>query len=248
MSRGQEIDKEDLATQFKDHVATYEKIHCIDGTIMERLLWAKPDTSCFSMEYIRKNGILYVSGDLGFASYWWSGSNSLKWISKCDIGYFAGKCEASENGRSFTVWDCDKAVEYIKEYISDQDDYFGEPGKSKEVMAKFEEAQGFDAVCSEYEWIAWCYEYAQDIFGDDWGESLGNIGMVLNIRCKYHLEGLKIAMAQLGEEDPYYAEPEKPEGLLVRLIRTLSTGGDKVVQKNCVVHGNMAGRDLNIKK
>ena len=248
MSRGQDIDMGDLKRQFKDHVATYQKIYCVDGSTMERLLWKKPGTNHFMLEYIRKDGILYVSGDLGFASYWWSGNNSLKWISECHIGYFAGKCEASENGRSFTVWDMDVANASIREYIADEDDRSGEEGESEKLLDRFETANGFDSISSEYEWVAWCYEHAQEVFGDAWWESLGSPGMVLNIRCRYHLEGLKLAIAALEADNPSYDEDEVPEGFMARIRRFFTYGGNTVVQKNIKCDGIVAGGNVSIKK
>jgi hypothetical protein len=70
------------------------------------------------LEAIRRNmpvpGGLTVLGDIGEAVYEWGQDISLEFLASLDFGYFHGKCQASESGRDFDIWDVDKAIVQLR--------------------------------------------------------------------------------------------------------------------------------------
>ena len=255
-----QLEKDVRERWFKDHVAAHQIVHCADGTLIERLRWKKPGTGTYLVEYLRIGGRLIVTGDIGDAIYWWSGNHSMHWISNCNLGYFAGKCEASENGRDFKVWDSDVARDRILAHFEEVHEWADteDSTKAEEMKKKFEENHGWSAIHDQYEWVAWIREYGQEVFGDDWWESsISDPGRTLNIRCYGHLLGLKMAFEQIGEDPtklqgPFDGHEDKPEPEAEKIPwwrKLLGLySGDVVVQKNIhVTGGNIAGGDINVR-
>ena len=48
----------------------------------------------------------------------------LRWVASCNLGYFAGKCQASEEGRRYEVWSEEAAHKWIKEHAETVADDF----------------------------------------------------------------------------------------------------------------------------
>lgn len=201
---------------FKDHVATYKKY---DDTL-ETLQWKTPGSSTYAIWYVRQYGTLMIWGDCYEATYQWSFQKGmdLRWISRCSLDYFVGKCRASENGRDPTVYDSHEMEKEMKEYFSNGCSY-KEPlcpegececcDRTRSEEKLFEEHAGWSYMEDEHTWVGWLRDYADEVFGQDWWESIPS-GRVLGPCIPLHLEGLKAAVAQLDTKEP--EEEMKNEG------------------------------------
>ena len=160
---------------------------------LELLIWGKDDTSTFLVNYIRHQQVLHVSGDLGCAAYWWSQLNSLRWIAGCNLGYFASKCESSENGRQFKEFDTDTLRRQVEESLQRME------GEDPQIHERFNGYQGWDHMDDgQQAWQAWCLQHGYEVWGDCWYMDVPD-GMRINPRCHGHLVGLKMAFEQLGK-------------------------------------------------
>lgn len=197
---------------FKNHVATYEK----HNDHLETLRWRNPKCSQYAIWYVRQYGVLMVFGDCYEATYMWSwdGKVTLEWIATLDLGYFLSKCRASPHGREAKFFSSHELEENLKEYFAEsctrnqpqcpegecedcdrrrkEEKLFGETGGALHG--------GWDCTGDEFEWVEWLREYGDDVFGQDWWESVPS-GKMLDPCIKLHLEGLKRAMAQLKEKE-----------------------------------------------
>lgn len=157
--------------------------------------WREPTSGICAIRYICMGATLYVSGDLGSAVYQWNEAVTLEWITRCDIGYFAKKCEASEEGRKFVEWDQDTAVAKMAQFWIDN-----YPDDAEKRAREFDELNGPEALESRGAWVAWLAEYgptAESPLGEDFYE-YADVGCVTALRCRAHLIGLKMAMEKLG--------------------------------------------------
>jgi len=108
-----------VAEWFKEHQATFEEASFKSGVPITRILWKKPNTSCYRVDYLIYGGMLLVCGDLGDAAYQWSGSINLKFLAGCDIGYFGGKCRASSQEPRGKTWDSERVQRWIEEKLAE---------------------------------------------------------------------------------------------------------------------------------
>lgn len=175
------------AEWFKDHHSGYSVMKDEQGNEMERLRWGRPNSTNYAVWYVRMGSVLFVTGDLGSAVYRWGESVTLEWISRCDIGYFAEKCEASEEGREFKVWDPREAIKKLRDIAKD----YVDREKTCDFMSEVD-----SAVCTEGDWHAWLHDRGHEFLGDDYSE-FGDVGRVLSCRCISHLTGLKMAFEQI---------------------------------------------------
>lgn len=141
------------------------------------------------MSYLRTGGFLYVTGDLGNATYMALGS--FKSWAECDLTYFSGKCVASEDGAQYRAWDPDylklQVIESLKE--------------SEKTWHNFCSRNGDSALSSEQEWIAWAAIYGSDFWDEP---STYPYGKRISTRCHAHLIGLKMAMKQFNKDFKNY--------------------------------------------
>ncbi len=185
-----------MEDDFKDHKAEYSVYSREDGDdTIEVLRWRKPGSSMYYVQYIMKGGNLFVSGDLGEAIYQWYECQSLEWVSKLDLSYFKGKCQASEVGRDFSDWDEGEAEKRIQEHFKE---YYDEENREN-MRDNFERTGGTSSLFNEQDWHIWLNEYGYQILGSEYYE-YGNVGKVISYRCEAHLFGLKMAMEQLAQE------------------------------------------------
>ncbi|MEK6833197.1 MAG: hypothetical protein AABY32_04050 [Nanoarchaeota archaeon] len=190
--------------QFDKHEAIYSKLtpdnsvfipeKYKDRNVFEALKWKNPESSIYSIMYLHYFGHLFVSGDLGEAVYQWSENATLEWISTLPISYFASKCQASEEGRGYKIWDAETAKEHIIDYLENDD--YDEDKNKKQVLSNIVDDNIFYHLDSERVWCSWLDEYGDDYFGSDCWE-YGDIGMVTAPRCVMHLAGLKAAFSWL---------------------------------------------------
>jgi len=169
---------------FPDHHYTYAND--------KRLVWRDSARgSIYLVRYYLLHGALAVTGDIGEAIYGgWSvpGGITLPWIASLDLGYFASKCLASEEGREYDEWNEELALAAI-------DDEFKEKENPNQAKAEAYDLGLDSAIGNQDEWIAWLHRYGHDQFGDEYYR-LAGIGEIINMRCQAHLLGLKMALAQ----------------------------------------------------
>jgi hypothetical protein len=178
---------------FPDHKAAYHGpfdlgIH----KDVEYLTWRKEGTICYFVEYWAVFNRLIVSGDIGDAIYAWSDKISLAWVAGCHPHYIHGKCVASEKGRGcdWYDWDRDAVDDAIREAALEE-------GLSPDDEAVRE---AMDWTSCKQEWTRYLttFDSAEKLFGCDAWERAGE-GDVLPLRLLGHVEGLKMALTQLGK-------------------------------------------------
>lgn len=190
----------DIREQFSKHEIT---LLDTDDPV-QRLVWKNPETINFSITYLLYNGTLCVMGDLGEATYCWSGDiKTFDWIADTNFGYFLGKCVSSENGRGYKTWEGDEAERFIKEYLdtyveTEYCDNGGVPDDIKsKAIARLQEDGAFGASSSQQEWVEWIRENEElvvELYGQDYWEFLYDAGTVPDFRAYTHWLGLVCAI------------------------------------------------------
>jgi len=184
--------EEMIKGNFKDHVAKITQFAKLDvddaGCDIEVLTWKKPGTNNYMIKYIVSGNTLCVYGDLGEAIYQWSQNISFEWLSGLDLSYFKGKCQASEVGRDFREWDDRTAIKFLKDM--EKQEYF--------KWSDLEYLGGTESLYGSRDWEEWLRENGSEVFGEDYWDWAYGIGYRVNIRCEYHLIGLKMAMEQIN--------------------------------------------------
>lgn len=184
---------ETVSRWFDQHTATLTTL-CTEPYVVERLVWKRPTTRVYRIDYLCDGPHLFVTGDLGDAIYE-AGANGLRWWSGCDLGYFAGKCMASEYGRGYREWNAARADIGLRGMFDRNDD------DDRTRWAIVERLDGLDALIDEHDWAAWLRENAAQVWGPNWTDvEPWAIGMAPSLRCLGHLRGLQLAFAQLDAE------------------------------------------------
>lgn len=208
---------------------------------VEILVFANPLSGMYRMVFTKIGSTLFITGDVGEAAYRWGGAPDeidMEWISRCDLGYFHSKCVASEVGREFVQWDEDRAKKRLEEQLQnmygvekpteadafedeadafeDEDDAPEYPEEYVEAKKKLEELGGYDALYNKDEWHLWLATHGFDVFDESFTD-MGGVGTVTNLRCLYHLLGLKLAFARLKDKKVLqvldYVDEEKKKEL-----------------------------------
>lgn len=194
MNRKEKI--KDIQSWFKDHVATLQTYTSDDGDGLPitKLTWAKPDTGIFKVVYYIQGNLLMVAGDLGAATYIFSGPISIWTFLSESIDHFAEKCQASECGRDFEDWDKYYAKNTLTYWLESNKSDFEDSDIYDKKKAAFDEAiQHCDCKQS---WNQYLEQYGHELYGDCWYE-YSDIGMEITMRCLAHREGLEMAAKQL---------------------------------------------------
>jgi len=186
--------------EFKDHVATMERV-VVDGVPMIFIAWRKPGDCCFAMEFVIHKGVITVHGDLGHAVYRWPDSRcteNLGLWANLGFDYFAGKCEAHENGRRARDWSFDEFKAQLQNELSELEDE--QRHLSKEHMDELLE-NARDAIDLEIWLRGLCRhdEWFWDVFGEP-GEAEWHVltmGHVPDRRMLLHWQGLVLACRAL---------------------------------------------------
>ncbi len=182
-----------LIADFKHHIVEHHGIVKFDNFSMEYLRFRKPGTSCGLIDYKQIHGRLFVSGDYGDAVYNWFNNNSLEWISKCNLGYFHGKCTASEKGSSLfnKEWDSNLVEKAVFEKFAEERDC---RGFKKYLDANVPTGDKDELIC-------FCQNIEMDeILNDpDWWEWFIESGETIPVRTRLHLLGLKLGMKQIED-------------------------------------------------
>ena len=196
MSRMVDHDKMIREEWFKDHRAAYSVLDDGQEHKVERLYWARPGSSFYSVLYLFYGGTLFIAGDLGEAVYRWHPDiGTLKDLAKLDLDYFKGKCCASEVGRDFVQWDEDKAAQRVREWLREERKHEPETKAWSDFLCD----DGREALNHKDAWLRWLEDHGHEYFGDDWWEFAPNFGQIISIRCRAHLIGIKMAFHQLKD-------------------------------------------------
>jgi hypothetical protein len=187
------------AQWFPDHVA--KSIPQGSPAGVEVIRWKKPDTSIYSITYTLHGYHLYVVGDVGAAVYRFGQPMELANFTDMYPDYFASKCVASEHGIGYESWNNDEAKKYLEEWAASGDDKIECDERYTMLEGRNESytSNAFDSIGTRGDWQEWLQHDGDEVFGDSWFD-LGEIGMVVDIRCVGHLVGLKMAHAQLTAE------------------------------------------------
>lgn len=98
---------------FENHVV--KSIEGEEG--FQKIIWGKPDTSMYQVNYVLSGNMVYISGDLGVAAYCLTEIAKLERLGQYDLSYFTGKLAASQ--RSKYEFDHKTAQKEIEEYFID---------------------------------------------------------------------------------------------------------------------------------
>lgn len=165
-----------------------------------QVIWRKPGTGEWAMNFYITESILFVSGDIGYSTYKWHGGRlSIQWLGGLGVGYFLEKRVARDSWPQ--EFDADVAYEEGMNYI---DEYFGDFSPEEDEEAKTDyyfrrdmfEDRG--RVEDQHDWRQFYKEYNYKIFGDDEGQ-LYNAGDVLSARDIAPMIALEMIAKQLRE-------------------------------------------------
>ena len=81
--------------------------------------WKAPGTWNHGMRFILHSRWLSILGDIGEATYEWSGTLSPGFLCEIGFNYFRSKCCASEEGRQFDHFDADLGRLALHEWLAD---------------------------------------------------------------------------------------------------------------------------------
>lgn len=167
---------------FPKHRVSLRQYNELGGQLqpIHELLYRQPDTSNYLVRYFLHLGTLFVSGDIGEATYRWSyekDRTSLDWIAHCDFGYFASKlCGLNGAGHGKT-WD----HSILKQRLLASDAITGR------LMDKARGLMG-----DRDEWNRFLWDEIGDI-GYDLASQMSEWGLVPNSRVIGHWIGLRRA-------------------------------------------------------
>lgn len=109
----EQAEKEIRNQWFENHT-----IKSIEGQEdFQRILFGKKGTGMYQVNYVLSDNLIFVTGDLGDATYRLTCMATLENIKDFDLSYFTGKLSAHER-RKWT-FDRNLAKEQIEEYIFD---------------------------------------------------------------------------------------------------------------------------------
>jgi len=192
-----------IAKWFENHIIRdYQMIFRIGSPRVETLTWGNEGGgSNYRVDYVLRDGALCVYGDLGEAIYQWYGPTSLQWIADLDLGYFHGKCVASENGSMPHDWNSEEAIKTIKDNLrnwlkdgSIDINYYKDTPGAKDTLRKFLGATGNK---SELENLCHSGDAKLAFNDDEWWEWVPQCGKELPIGIHAHLFGLKMAFGTI---------------------------------------------------
>lgn len=176
---------------FENHVAT-EILKCDKIIIIN---WQNPESWNYGCRFLIHARWLTVVGDIGEAIYEWGQTLTLPFLHRIDFGYFHSKCQASETGRDFRMWDADAANARAQEWLTER--------TSTDDPHEFK-ARGHISNISTHTPRDEFEQIVRDAYNDglDPGEcsSLIEGGLVPNCRCIGHFVGLQMAIDQLNNQ------------------------------------------------
>lgn len=188
--------------EFEEHEVLLHKVMTYEDSLgrshrLEHLVFKRPNSGFYYIEFIMHNNYVHVTGDVGEATYWWSDRHDLAWVSQCDLSYFSSKCTASPVGVPFKTWTEKTATRYLEHYWEERED--------EERVRRFKRWGGWRNLDREFDWIEWLRTPARGVeadtkgeyfFGPDYLCEVTGIGFDIDIRCEMHLAALKLAVGK----------------------------------------------------
>ena len=170
--------KKDKQHMFNEHKLEYVDLggkNCI-------LKFKKPDTVVMAITFTYIDGVLTISGDLGYAIFNWCNqkNNILAHLNFKNIGYIMEKCVAykEEDVRCF---DSDLAQKELAEI-------FEENEVDLDRLPYFE---------NKYERDCWCYEKAEELIRDAFETGIYKVGDYLGVRPFLWWTAFHLALEEL---------------------------------------------------
>lgn len=165
--------------------------------------WKEPNTGFYQVRYMLCESLLYVSGDVGAATY--SFNKIMEWEDFLSLysDYFASKCVASEYGKGYRSWWPDLAVHRLQEWVNEEDDEEERAKRTRDLednIASVTCDNGIRACQNKECWHLWLSEFGDAVLGDDYAPEFWDVGDDVDARCIGHLVGLKMAIDQLQKE------------------------------------------------
>jgi len=160
--------------------------------------WRNPKhPMTYLVNYCFVRNILFVSGDIGEATYKFSDFVTMNGVANCNVDYFSSKCTSSEYGREYKQWDTPSAVKWFKEFMKREDIV------DREEIQEFLK-EGLEIMEGEYygsEWKEFILNHAYGVLDSEDSSYLSDIGMRVSWRCQGHLVGLKMINEQLNKKN-----------------------------------------------
>ena len=212
---------------FAKHVARYYQADM--GGRMEKIVFSEHGCSNYYVEFVSYRGILVVTGDIYDAIYEVSQPQTMQWWAHTDASYMNGKMRGPDGySKERKVWDDEHArkdidglyAELVKEARESDETIPQQDGPEWDAwiegLADLDQAtierafraimvwhdyEPKDHIGDEHEWMEFCREHGEEIWGQDWYEfGASSVGMIQNPVNAIHLEALQKALAQLKEK------------------------------------------------
>lgn len=193
-------------TWFKDHVAKLTRY-------TENLLildWCKPETNAYKVRYIFDGCYLFVSGDLGEATFcltWNAGKEGLKSLADKNIDYIFGKLSAWK-GEKYS-YDREMAKNRIQEEIEKVNEYYSftstdayRKTKHLEILEKLKKESQDCMSNNEWQQRITCEGLYDELTEYDpcCYEWIFSVGKAISNRMKGYLIGIKMAYKQFNNK------------------------------------------------
>lgn len=221
---------EDYARWFKDHKALVVEHRGSPVRLITEIIWAKPQDSNCAIIFLLRGGTLFVTGDLGSATYRWSQVINPTFVAGCDWHYFIGKLETlSRSGhQAGSDWDPEAVAYYMNLDLNDwaKEKYESEDPPQDEVgKVKWEDLTADDRAARvnllveandisrwqdntsrEDEWARYIWDNDKHFGVDDLSGPAG-WGKVPSLRALSHWYAFKAAWKQWQERDLATKQP-----------------------------------------
>ncbi len=180
---------EECKAWFKEHKAAV-MLDCDSASIIR---WAKLGTVIYSCRYLLHGPWFCAMGDIGECIHQWSEKITPRFVAKCNLDYYMGKCQASDDHRSRNrTWNDQVAYSGLLYIISD---HLSETEQHvKSLIQDAINSKGFDAESIE--------SLAREVYdheGDcELASSISESGLVYSHQAIGRWVGFKMAVEQLG--------------------------------------------------
>lgn len=177
---------------FRSHQA---RILAESETTSRTFEWRHPTWWAYGMRFILHEQWLMVVGDLGEATYRWSERITPAFLAGLDFGYFRSKCQASENGRGFDLFDAEAGKEALMAEWQSLD----EPhSKWSAVLHELAAKVGQCSCLDEWRRTVGDYYESGDIDAESASEAV-KMAVFPHPRQIAHWLGVKMALEQLAK-------------------------------------------------
>ena len=179
---------------FENHeILEYNLFKCKEsGRTITSLVWGKPGTNFYRIQYLIKDNVLFVSGDVGHYTYQFSEPITLEYfLSKgTEADYYVSKC-VSQYPDSLKEWD----EQVAKEKLLVLDD-IDEGIKKNAIEGNW--------ITDEESWMEFVEDSINEklMTGDPW--DYADLGMTTNLRPIAHFIGLEMSAKYIQENESFF--------------------------------------------